>query len=543
MDHNDQVAGLFGQQARSKSPLDLEKLSRYSVDNDRWDRQDFEKILKNQPEVSAARKKLADNIAGELGYDEGADAYWLLRKINPQLVEDHEVRPSRLLNKRVNTEMLELPEYAQVRRWTQGDPVASALAFEKLEPEIELLYDQMEEQMKKQEQYEQALQQALAAQQDQLTAEEMLAQWLDKDEEEKDQQEGDQLEGDAAAAKEKAEDAANAASDALSELEASINGMSNEIQEGLSKGMQEANEYLETMANMSQAWGSEPGELMRMPAQKRLELAKKLGNEKFKRMSQLIGPAIREAFAQQKRKVVYTPAEIVDITLGDDIPRLIPSELMKLVVPELEMLFYKDLVQKNLVQYEMNDTEKIARGGIIYIHDGSGSMYGDREIWAKAIGLAFLHVARKQKRSFYAIQFGSAGQIRTDDFRDTRKLDPDKVIDFAEYFFGGGTDFQTPLKYAMDILKREHDEFRAVQSDIVFVTDGSAGVTDQFMKEFKAIQNKLDATVWGIGIGIGGNDGGRDLRTEPLNTICDGKVATLKTLLNATDIRDVFKGV
>jgi uncharacterized protein with von Willebrand factor type A (vWA) domain len=537
----DPIANLFGK-AVNKKPLDLESLARYTVENDRWDRRDFELTLKNQPEISKARKKLATNIAGELGFDEGADAYWLLRKVNPELVEDFDIRPSRLLNKRVNEQVVELPDFANVRRWTVGDPIASALAFEKMEPDIERLYDQMEEQMKKQEEYEKALAEALAAQQESLTAEEMLQQWMEQNEdnENADADEQQKLEQAAQAAQEKADDAQAQAGDALSELEASINGMSSQIQGAMGDALEKANEYMETINNMSQAWGSEPGELMRLPAQKRLELAKKLGTEKFRRMAQLIGPAIREAFAEQKRKVNYTPAEIVDLTLGDHIPRLIPSEFVKVGIPELEDLFIKDLLERRLVEYEMKDTEKIARGGIIYIHDGSGSMAGDREIWAKAIGLAFLHVARKQKRSFYGIQFGSRNQYRIDDFRDTKKLDPDKVIDFAEYFFNGGTDFETPLTHALEILKRENEEFGATQSDIVFVTDGCAQVSDSFMKQLKQIQEKLDVTIWGISIGIGGRD---ETRKEPLNTLCDGKVASLKTLLNATDIRDIFRAL
>ncbi len=537
----DPIANLFGK-TTPKKPLDLEALARYTVDNDRWDRKDFELTLKNQPEISKARKKLATNIAGELGYDEGADAYWLLRKVNPELQEDYDIRPSRLLNKRVNEQVMELPDFPNVRRWTVGDPIASALAFEKMEPDIERLYDQMEEQMEKQKEYEQALQEALAAQQDALSAQEMLDQWMEKNEdnEEADEQEQEQLEQAAQAAQEKADDAQDAAGEALSELEASINGMSSQIQGTMGDALAKANEYMETINNMSQAWGSEPGELMRLPAEKRMELAKKLGTEKFRRMAQLIGPSIREAFAEQKRKYIYTPAEIVDLTLGDHIPRLIPSELVKIGIPELEDLFIKDLLERRLVEYEMRDIEKIARGGIIYIHDGSGSMQGDREIWAKAIGLAFLHVARKQKRSFYGIQFGSRGQIRIDDFRDTRKLDPNKVIDFAEYFYNGGTDFESPLTHAMEILKRENEEFGAIQSDIVFVTDGCAMISPQFMTSLKQLQTKLDATIWGISIGIGGRD---ETRREPLNELCDGKVASLKTLLNATDIKDIFRAM
>ena len=433
---------------RKPKPTDLEKLSRYTVDNDRWDRRDFDRLLKQIPELSSARRQLADNIAGEMGYDEGADAMWMLYKISPDLLEDFDIRPSRLVNKRVNAEFEKLPQYLNVRRWTQGEPVGAALAFEKLEPDIEVLYDRiMPEVEEQQKQYEQALQDALQAQQDELTADEMIKQWLDAQEdgdEEGDEQGQDgpsipaELQAALDQARQEAADAQQRAQGALEDLQAALDGVSPDIRQALAEGLEKANEYLDQLNSMSHSWGQELADLMRLPAAKRLELAKKLNTPKFQEMSKLIGPFTREALAENKRKITKTPEEIVNLTFGDDLPRVIPPELARLDFEETEWMFLKDFTQKNLVQYEMQGIEKLARGGIIYCHDGSGSMEGQREIWAKAIGLALLHVARKQKRSFYGIQFGSTNQIRIDDFRDTRKLTPEKVIDFAEYFYGGG---------------------------------------------------------------------------------------------------------
>lgn len=545
----------FLRASKAKRPQDLEKLSRYTIDNDRWDRRDFDKLLKQMPELSAARKRLADNIAGELGFDEGADALWMLYKISPHLLDDFEIRPSRLLNRRVNEELSKLPEYQNVRRWTTGEPVGAALAFEKMEPDIEVLYDRLQEEMKKQQEYEDALKELLEAMQDEQTAEQMIQQWLDEqDEDQNGDGEGGEGEGegipdplqqglaDAQAARQEAQ---GNAEQAMQALQTALDGAAPEIRQQMQEAAKKANDYLDSLNSMANSWGQELTDLMRLDPTKRLELAKRLNTPKFEQMSKLIGPFTREALAENRRKVVQIPEEIVDLTLGDDLPRVIPPALAMLDLEETELLFYKDLVEHNLPQYEMKGTEKIARGGILYIHDGSGSMAGQREIWAKAIGLAFLHVARKQKRSFYGIQFGSTGQIREDDFRDTRKLDAEKVIDFAEFFYNGGTDFQTPLKRAMEILKREHAENGAVQHDIVFVTDGCAGVSDAFMREFKELQRKLDVTVWGIAVqgGVAGNFHDPGLQAEPLNTICDGKVATVRSILNASDVKGVFRGV
>lgn len=548
----------FLRSGRKGKAVDLEKLSRYTVDNDRWDRRDFDRLLTQIPELSAARHRLAQNVAGDCGYDEGADALWMLYKINPELLEDFAIRPSRLVNKRVNEELEKLAPYLNVRRWTQGEPVGAALAFEKMEPDIEILYDRLHEELEKQKEYEEAVQKAIEAAQDELTAQEMIDQWLDA-QPEPEPSEGDEdgqgtpieipaeLQAALDQARQEAAQAQARAEQTLEDLQAALDGIAPEIRQSLSEAAQKANEYLDTLNSMSQSWGQEFADLMRLPAARRLELAKKLNTPKFAQMSKLIGPFTREAIAENKRKVTNTPEEIVDLTFGDDLPRVIPPELARFDLEETELLFLKDLVEHNLVQYEMKGFEKLARGGIIYCHDGSGSMGSpsQREIWAKAIGLALLHVARKQKRSFYGIQFGSPGQIRVDDFRDTRKLTPEKVIDFAEFFFGGGTCFQTPLTHAMEILKRENAEFGAVQSDIVFATDGQAPISEQFMRNFKELQHKLDCKVWGVAIAAGesGNPREAGLQREPLNTLCDGKVATIQSLLNAKDLKDVFRGI
>lgn len=539
--HNDFTSKNPQPGKRRDKPEDLEKLSRYTIDNDRWDRRDFDRLLKQQPELSSARHKLAENIAGELGYDEGADALWLLYKINPQLLDDFSIRPSRLLNKRINEAMLDLDQYSSLRRWTRGEQVASALAFEKIEPYLEVLYDRMREQLEQQQRYEDAITEAGRARTEAQTADEILEQWLDDN---PDADPTDEtlvnLQQVSEDANEKAERAEQTAADEFTELEASLDAAVPDIQDSVGVALDKANDYLDTLNNMAQGWGQELRDLTRLPADRRLELAKRLNTPKFAQMSKLIGPFTREALAENKRKVVVIPEEIVDLTFGDDLPRVIPPELAKLDLEETEILFLKDMVEKRLVQYEMKGFEKIARGGIIYCHDGSGSMAGEREIWAKAVGLALLHVARKQKRSFYGIQFGGPNQIRIDDFRDTRNITPEKVIDFAEYFYGGGTDFQAPLRHAMDILKREHDENGAVQADIVFATDGQAHITPEFMSQLKDLQKKLDFKVWGIAIGTGGVN---EVRREPLNTLCDGRVASIQSLLNAKDIRDIFRGI
>jgi uncharacterized protein with von Willebrand factor type A (vWA) domain len=159
-------------------------------------------------------------------------------------------------------------------------------------------------------------------------------------------------------------------------------------------------------------------------------------------------------------------------------------------------------------------------------------MSGDKEMWAKAVGLCLLHIARKQKRPFVAIQFGSRNEIMVHDFRDG-EITPARVIDFAEFFFNGGTDFMAPLDRALSIINEEHQKTGAIKSDIVFATDGQCGVTDGWMKKFKEEQYRLAFNVYGINIGGSRGD-------QPLHAICDGRVATVKSITSGEDVREIF---
>ncbi|MFH1147483.1 MAG: hypothetical protein V1736_07225, partial [Pseudomonadota bacterium] len=91
------------------------------------------------------------------------------------------------------------------------------------------------------------------------------------------------------------------------------------------------------------------------------------------------------------------------------------------------------------------------------------------------------------------------------------KCEPFTAIAIAEYFFGGGTDFETALSEARGILSR--DEFK--KGDVVFISDGQCKVSDEFLEEF--LQSKAEKKTVIYGILIEGSDQDR----EGLTTFCD----------------------
>ena len=85
---------------------------------------------------------------------------------------------------------------------------------------------------------------------------------------------------------------------------------------------------------------------------------------------------------------------------------------------------------------------------LLRLDEAAGGVSG--EAWAKACALALLDQARAARRDFAGILFSSASELA--DVPVPRRPAPaiGDVLDFAESFFGGGTDFAAPLDAAAE---------------------------------------------------------------------------------------------
>ena len=83
--------------------------------------------------------------------------------------------------------------------------------------------------------------------------------------------------------------------------------------------------------------------------------------------------------------------------------------------------------------------------------------------------------------------------------RQRYAADMRKVFELAEYFPGGGTDFQKPLTAALDCLRRS----RHRRGDIVFITDGECRVDPKWLREFKRAKGDLGFSLFSVLIDIG----------------------------------------
>ena len=256
------------------------------------------------------------------------------------------------------------------------------------------------------------------------------------------------------------------------------------------------------------------------PAVKAAIATKVRNNARLKRIALLAGRFRRIAADKQRGVRGAGWDEVASVEQGNDIPRVVPSQLLGLVDPDFEAKFDKDWSERKLMQYRLESTPPKGRGPIVFCIDVSGSMEGDRDLWAKALFAGVAEMALRQRRWCTAIQFDNRVQ-RVDAF-DPRKLDPVHFMECVGFFSGGGTNYSRPLDRALDVID-EGGHF--AKADVIFLTDGDAYTPHDEVKRLREMQAKNPVHVHGIVVG-------GDTMGHSLQPFCD-EVTILPDLLGA----------
>ena len=289
---------------------------------------------------------------------------------------------------------------------------------------------------------------------------------------------------------------------------------------------------LEDATEEAATWGDTIGTGQRTPPGQKLELGRRLaGNEKLKKLARMVGRMKFNALALRKKVFERSSEELLEVEQGDALHRLLPHELLSLHHPVLRKDFYRRFLDQELIQYSLRGVEEKGKGPMIVCLDGSSSMSGDKEIWSKAVTLTLLEIARKQRRLFRSICFSSADTpLQTLDMnaRDRYEIETKAVMDLAEYFPGGGTDFQKPLDAALDCLRQS----RFKKGDIVFITDGECQVDPQWAENFRVEKERLGFSLFSVLI---------DMGPASLGTLKEfsDRITTIKQL-TGEEAKDIF---
>jgi uncharacterized protein with von Willebrand factor type A (vWA) domain len=260
---------------------------------------------------------------------------------------------------------------------------------------------------------------------------------------------------------------------------------------------------IEQSSQDSESWSLHLGGGERLSAGAQIELGKRLAdNTKLQKLGQLVGRMRTHALALRRKIFERANAELYEVGAGAELSRLLPHELLALRHRILRRDFTRRFLDAQLLQYALQAIDEKGKGPMVVCIDGSSSMAGDKEIWSKAVSLTLLDIAQRQRRLFRSICFAAADmplQVLDLNPRQRYLADMRKVFELAEYFPGGGTDFQQPLTAALDCLR--HARYK--RGDIVFITDGECRVDAHWLNEFMRAKEQLGFSLFSVLIDVG----------------------------------------
>ncbi|WED24346.1 ATPase RavA stimulator ViaA [Vibrio sp. JC009] len=229
------------------------------------------------------------------------------------------------------------------------------------------------------------------------------------------------------------------------------------------------------------------------------QIAEKLG----RMASEVDDPSLFKTPAEELKLVEEKSDEatddIVGIHEGDDLSKMLPNETMFLAYPELEVVFYKHLVDKRLMNYKVKGKARtlrkvksqkpeskvvdIEKGPFVICVDASGSMSGFPEQCAKAMAYALMQIALAEDRECYVILF-STEQIT---YELTKQDGLREASNFLSYQFHGGTEFEPVLLKSIELMHSE--KYR--NADLVVLSDFIAPKQpEDIMQQVQALQAK-----------------------------------------------------
>ncbi|TNF26446.1 MAG: VWA domain-containing protein [Deltaproteobacteria bacterium] len=255
----------------------------------------------------------------------------------------------------------------------------------------------------------------------------------------------------------------------------------------------------------------------------------------MKRLIRLLGALREEARAARRKRVPRARTEVYGVEPGRDLERLLPVELVALRHPTLKTEFRRRYAESALLGYFMRGDEELGQGPAIFLLDVSGSMAGTKVVWAKAVVLTLGDIARRARRRVTVICFASGSARQRFDLavprrgQPTLRFDPTGLMGLAKLGVGGGTDFDAPLRDAMEIIASERVFRRA---DVVIVTDGEAQMAPERIRAVRDFAREHETRFLGVLVDVA------EHQAQTLEGVCDDLVRVRE--LTGESARKVF---
>jgi uncharacterized protein with von Willebrand factor type A (vWA) domain len=295
------------------------------------------------------------------------------------------------------------------------------------------------------------------------------------------------------------------------------------VRQAVRRALHHAAKEVDQFQTACTTFGTAPGQTLRLTPAERLQLAQALKHQsKLQDLARLLGritPLVRQAWMTRTQ---HGQDERTDIELGQDLTRLVPSELIALRHPLLRRDFRRRFAEHALLQYRLRGQTPTGRGPLVILIDESGSMSGEKELWSKAFALALIGLVRHDRRDAAVILFSSA----TEQLRLTFPHAQDSaatLITLASHFFGGGTDLEIPLTQGLELIMRDSN---LTHADLLLLSDGIAPISQDWLKQWQKTSEQTGCRAITVLFGVSAPD-----PSHPLAQM-SSRLYTLPTLLD-----------
>jgi len=187
------------------------------------------------------------------------------------------------------------------------------------------------------------------------------------------------------------------------------------------------------------------------------------------RVARLAGRMHAALSGARAGRVHGIPEEVHSVEMGNNIPRLLPTEHAQLMDPELELPVLVRIIESRALQYAVRGSSHVSKGPLVMALDESSSMRGYRNEWARAAAIALMRIAFEEKRDVVVIHYSTSVVVRP-----IKPGDAGAVVEMIRHFMGGGTAIGMALSNAAEQV-RELTKKGQVGADVVLVTDGEDG--------------------------------------------------------------------
>ncbi|MEM1627208.1 MAG: VWA domain-containing protein [Sulfolobaceae archaeon] len=209
-------------------------------------------------------------------------------------------------------------------------------------------------------------------------------------------------------------------------------------------------------------------------------------NAEIKKILEFLSGIPKLGAFTKKKTVRFSKGEYFGYEKGSDVERIVHSEL---ALPE--DYFYVKLAESELLLYQKQIKESM--GPIYLLLDKSGSMDGEKILWAKAVSLALYSRARRENRDFYLRFFDNIPYPLIKVLKNAKSKDVIKMIEYiGKIRGGGGTDISRSIIAACEDIK--DGNVKGV-SEVILITDGEDKIAESTVRRSLKEANAVLITV------------------------------------------------